>query len=88
MESVRISFEFAISTYAESVGKSKALAEARQAGIKVSDDGYVSSWEGDPLLVLLKLIRSIAADGQLRAIGSCLPLIDELERMSTETKTV
>jgi hypothetical protein len=88
LESIRISFELAIRKYTESVGKSRAITQARQAGVKVSEDGHVTSWDGDPLLVLLKLIRSIAEDGQLNAIGSCLPLIDELERLSTETKGV
>lgn len=83
-------FEKAIQKQAEIVGEEKALAQAKKAGLSVSKDGQIVSCIGNPKLVLLRLIKYFTADGNLRTLRECSPLINKLlkEYSKEEVDTV
>jgi hypothetical protein len=84
-------FEEAVQQQIEVVGKEKALDQARRAGLGVSGKGHIVSCAGNPMLVLLRLIKCFTEDSNLQALTKCTPLIDEMEnlrdRLELEEKT-
>ena len=88
MESYLTLFEDAISTQAELVGEQKARAQAKRAGLTISNEGHIVACAGNPMVVLLKLIRSFTEDGSLAALDACTPLIQRLTKISAELEKV
>ncbi len=84
METYLKMFEQAIRKQTELVGEQKALRQARKAGLGVSPAGHIVSCAGNPQVVLLRLIRYFTEDGNLAALVSCTPLIQELTQMADE----
>lgn len=78
MEDYLILFEQAIDKQAELMGVETAHLQARDAGLIVSDDGHIVSCSGNPIIVLLRLIKSFTKDGNLAALDACSPLISKL----------
>lgn len=75
-------FEVAIAKHKEIVGEKQALEQARQAGLSVSPEGHIVSCVGHPVLVLLRLIKVLTANSHMATLAECMPLIDEMEKMS------
>ena len=75
-------FEDAISKHKKIVGEEIALDQARQAGLSVSPDGHIVSCVGHPVLVLLRLIKVLAANSEVITLSECMPLINEMERIT------
>ena len=75
-------FEDAISKHKEIVGEKIALDQARQAGLGVSPDGHIVSCVGHPVLVLLRLIKVFAENSEMITLSQCIPLINEMERIT------
>lgn len=84
MENFLNLFEQAIRQQAEVVGKTKALEQAKKAGLGVSREGHIVSCSGNPQLVLMRLIKFFTAGGNLAALVECTPLINELLKMCGE----
>lgn len=84
METYLRLFEEAVRKQAALVGPTKALEQAKRAGLGVSRNGQIISCVGDPQLILLRLIRFFTEHGNLMALEQCTPLIDELERRAAE----
>lgn len=84
METYLALFEQAVSKQAELVGEEVATEQARKAGLGVSRDGHIVSCMGNPQIVLLRLIKYFTAGGNLQALVSCTPLINELLKNLSE----
>ncbi len=78
METYLTLFEQAVQKQADLVGTEMAMEQAKKAGLGVSRDGHIVSCMGNPQIVLLRLIRYFTAGGNLQALVSCTPLINEL----------
>ena len=74
-------FEETINNQAKLVGKKKALAEAKRAGLGVSKDGHIISCVGNPALVLVRLVKFFTEGGNLAALAELMPLINEIEEI-------
>jgi len=74
-------FEEAINKQADVVGRESAHARARMAGLSLSRDGKITSCVGNPAVVLLRLIKFFAEDGNLQVLSHCSPLIAEIENI-------
>jgi len=88
VESYLSLFEDAIATQAQLVGEQKARAQAKRAGLTISYEGHIVACAGNPMVVLLKLIRSFTEDGSLAALDACTPLIQRLTKISAEMEKV
>jgi hypothetical protein len=84
MESYLILFEQAIDKQAELMGEKIAHQQARQAGLIVSDEGHIVSCSGNPIVVLLRLIKSFTQNCNLAALDACAPLISKLTKATAE----
>jgi hypothetical protein len=71
-------FEEAITRQAEVVGWNKAIAKAKKAGLSVAKDGRIVSCVGNPAVVLLRLIKFFAEDGNVSVLAHCSSLINEI----------
>ncbi len=71
-------FEEAVKTQAEVVGNEKAREQAKAAGLGVSPSGSIVNCTGNPMVVLLKLIKTFTKDGNMTALIACAPLIEKL----------
>ena len=71
-------FEDAIGKQAEVVGWDRAIAKAKKAGLSVAKDGRIVSCVGNPAVVLLRLIKFFAEDGNASVLMHCSPLINEI----------
>lgn len=78
MEKFLSLFEKAINKQVDVVGEEIAFQQAQKAGLGVSKDGHIISCTGHPQLVLLRLIKSFTAGGNLLALVECTDLINEL----------
>ena len=78
MENYLALFENAVNKQSEIVGEEKARAQAKKAGLTVSKAGHIVACTGNPMIVLLKLIRSFTEDGSLPALDACSPLISKM----------
>jgi hypothetical protein len=78
MENLLKSLEEAIAEQAKLVGVETAHAQAKNAGLGVSEDGKIVSCAGNPTLVLLRLIKFFTAGGNIVALSKCTPLINEM----------
>lgn len=74
-------FEEAIAKQAEVVGWEQAIARAKKAGLSVGKDGRIVSCVGNPALVLLRLIKFFAEDGNPSVLIHCSSLISEISSM-------
>ncbi len=88
MENYLTLFEQAIDKQAELVGTEKAHRQAKRAGLTVSNKGRIVSCTGNPLVVLLRLIRFFTEDDSLAALDACGPLIARLTDISTELERI
>ena len=77
-------FERAIKRHAERVGEEAAYAQARKAGLTISDDGHIVSYNGKPQVVLLRLVRFFTEDVNRASLDVCESLIDEILRKYTD----
>jgi len=84
MESYLNLFERAVDEQAKLMGAEKARQQAKKAGLIVSDEGHIVSCTGNPVIVLLRLIKSFTKDGNLPALDACGPLITKLIEIPTE----
>jgi hypothetical protein len=84
MENYLTLFESAVSKQAELVGEDKAWTQAKKAGLTISYEGHIVACTGNPMVVLLRLIRSFTEDGNLAALDACSPLIQRLTEISAE----
>ena len=84
MESYLILFEQAIDKQTEVMGTETAHRQAREAGLIVSDEGHIVSCSGNPIVVLLRLIKSFTKTGNLVALDACSPLISKLTEATAE----
>ena len=84
METYLTLFEQAVRKQAELVGEDVAIEQAKKAGLGVSRDGHIVSCMGNPQVVLLRLIKYFTAGGNLQALVSCTPLINELLKNLSE----
>ena len=84
MEDYLTLFEQAIDKQAEVMGTDAAHQQARKAGLIVSDEGQIVSCSGNPVIVLLRLIKSFTKTGNLAALDACGPLIGKLTEATTE----
>jgi len=75
-------FEDTIRKQAELMGSETAFRQAKKAGLGVSNKGRIVSCSGHPAIVLLRLIRMFAEDGNLAALQQCSGLIKEIEKLS------
>lgn len=88
MESYLTLFENAIDKQAELVGTEQAHRQAKKAGLIVSAKGHIASCAGNPIIVLLRLIKSFTEDGNLAALDACSPLISKLTQIPQEFEKV
>ncbi len=88
METYLSIFEEAIRRQVKLVGEKKALAQAQKAGLSVSPCGHIVSCTGNPMIVLIRLIKSFTEDGSLAALNTCAPLINQLEEMQKELSKI
>ena len=88
MERFLILFEEAVKTQAKVVGVEKAREQAKSAGLGISPSGNVVSCTGNPMVVLLKLIKSFTQDGNMAALTACEPLIEKLTKWQAEQEQV
>ena len=84
MENYLTLFEQAIDKQADLMGSETAHMQAREAGLIVSDEGHIVSCSGNPIIVLLRLIRSFTKTGNLEALDACSPLITRLTEATAE----
>lgn len=77
-------FEDALVEQTKILGEELAYSQATQAGLVISDRGGVVGCEGDPQLVLLRLIKHFTKGGNLAAMLACTPLIDLLTKEISE----
>jgi len=84
MESYLTLFERAIDKQADLVGVETAHRQARKSGLIVSDEGHIVSCSGNPIVVLLRLIKSFTETGNLAALDACGPLINKLTEATAE----
>ncbi len=84
MEKYLILFEEAIKIQVDTVGEQKAHAQAKKAGLTVSESGGIVSCTGNPTVVLLRLIKSFTEDGSLAALKACAPLIEKMSEIELE----
>ncbi|MBU0985376.1 MAG: hypothetical protein KKA42_15995 [candidate division Zixibacteria bacterium] len=77
-------FEEAVKKQAEVVGVKQAKGQAKKAGLGVSREGSIVSCAGNPMIVLLRLIKSFTADGNLAALEACAPLITRMTEIAQE----
>ena len=84
MEEYLTLFEDAIKEQSKLVGEKKAWAQAKKAGLSVSKAGRIVSCIGNPIVVLLRLIKSFTEDGNLAALHAAKPLIERLSEMQEE----
>lgn len=84
MEDYLILFDQAINKQAELVGAETAHLQARDAGLIVSDTGHIVSCTGNPIIVLLRLVKSFTKDGNLEALDACSPLIAKLTEATAD----
>lgn len=84
MESYLDLFENAVRAQAELVGQEKARLQAKKAGLTVSGTGQVVACTGNPIAVLLRLIKAFTDDGSLAALDACAPLISKLTEIPAE----
>lgn len=88
MERFLILFEEAVRTQAEAIGAEKAREQARLAGLGISPAGNIVSCTGNPMVVLLKLVKSFTQDGNMAALMACEPLIEKLTEWQNEQEQV
>ncbi len=88
MENYLSLFEQAIDKQAELVGEEKALAQAKRAGLTVSTKGHITSCTGNPMVVLLRLIKAFTKDGNLLALEACSPLINKMAEFPADLEKV
>jgi hypothetical protein len=88
MENYLALFENAVNKQTEIVGAEKARLQAKKAGLTVSKAGHIVACTGNPMIVLLKLIRSFTEDGSLPALGACDPLISKMTDIPAELEKV
>jgi hypothetical protein len=88
MEDYLSLFEQAINKQAELVGVDEARVQAKLAGLTVSDRGRITSCTGNPMVVLLRLIRYFTKDGNLAALDACGPLIRRMVELPAELEKV
>lgn len=81
-------FEDAIRKQAELMGSETAIRQAKKAGLGVSEKGHIVSCSGHPAIVLLRLIRMFAEDGNLAALQQCTELIKEMEKIADSLEAV
>ena len=81
-------FEKAVRAQVEVVGVEKAREQAKSAGLSISPSGNIVSCTGNPMVVLLKLIKSFTRDGNLAALEACEPLIEKLTEWQAEQDQV
>ncbi|MFQ6008133.1 MAG: hypothetical protein ACE5K8_04190 [Candidatus Zixiibacteriota bacterium] len=79
-------FEQAVHKHASRVGEKVAFEQARKAGLKISDDGHIVNYTGNPQVVLLRLVRFFTEDGCTASLDVCESLIDEILRKYTDRK--
>jgi hypothetical protein len=79
-------FEQAVKQHALRVGEETAFAQARKAGLIMSDDGHIVRCTGKPKVVLLRLVRFFSEDGDLSSLDVCESLIGEMLRKYTDKK--
>jgi hypothetical protein len=88
MEAYLVLFEDAVNAQAEVVGSQTARQQAKKAGLTVSGEGHVVACTGNPMVVLLRLIRSFTEAGSLAALDACAPLISKLTELPAELERV
>jgi len=88
VERYLILFEEAVKSQANLVGVEKARDQARAAGLGISPSGNIVSCTGNPMVVLLKLVKSFTKDGNLAALVACEPLIEKLTELQAEQEEV
>jgi len=75
-------FEDAVKKQAELVGLERALSQAKEAGLGISQKGHIVSCAGNPVIVLLRLIRMLTEDGNIEALEQCTTLMKVLEEIA------
>jgi len=80
-------FERAIAKQAELIGLEKAVSVAKKSGLKVDSNGQVVGCEESPVVVLLRLIRTFTAEGDLLALAQCTELIDKVTEIAESYDT-
>jgi hypothetical protein len=88
MEKYLALFESAVNKQTELVGAEKARLQAKKAGLTVSKAGHIVACTGNPMIVLLKLIKSFTEDGSLSALDACSPLISKMIDIPAELEKV
>ncbi len=88
MENYLTLFENAVNKQTEIVGAEKARLQAKKAGLTVSKTGHIVACTGNPMIVLLRLIRSFTEDGSLPALDACSPLISKMTEIPAELEKV
>jgi hypothetical protein len=88
MENYLVLFEDAVNRQSELVGAEKARLQAKKAGLTVSKNGRIVACTGNPMVVLLKLIRLFTEDGSLPALDACSPLINKMVDIPAELEKV
>jgi len=86
MENYLDLFEQAIQSQADIIGQEAAYIQAKKAGLSVSPKGHIVSCAGNPALVLLRLMKSFTADGNLAALEACTPLINKLSKIQFDSE--
>ena len=84
METYLDLFEDCIRKQCDIIGTEAAYATARKAGLSVDPDGHIVSCIGNPIVVLLRLIRVFTNEGNLAALEQCTDLIDKFSEISDE----
>jgi len=88
VERFLILFENAVKAQAELVGAEMAREQARAAGLGISPSGNIVSCTGNPMIVLLKLVKAFTKDGNMAALMACGPLIERLTEWQSENEEV
>lgn len=78
METALRLFEKIINKQIEIVGREKAIEQAIESGMEISDSGRIIRLSDDVEVVLLRLIKNFTAGGNMVALTQCMPLIEEL----------
>ena len=81
-------FENAIEVQSKLVGRKRALTQAKAAGLSVSASGHIVSCVGNPVIVLLRLIKSFTKDGNIAALEAVGPLIERMAVVAEEMEGV
>ena len=84
METYLDLFEDCIQRQCKIIGKEAAHATARKAGLSVDPEGHIVSCIGNPIVVLLRLIRVFTAEGNFAALEQCTDLIDKFSEISDD----